>query len=319
EIAQRDPDSGPQQGAARGVEEKAFGRNRNRTGEPGGERIRARQKLRQDQIPQPMRGETLLGVADEGVGVQGQPAQDPEHAGAVRAPQRVPEHVGYDGRGHRRDNRQRDVHPASAGQRASSDQHGDGRSRDSCLHDERPDKDDGQTVLQEKIGRRCHANIRFPSTAPIVSSRQAITSSVTASRTVSFTSSWRSQGARRLPNGQPHRHHDGEDALGAAASVDWISRARSTSTLVFNTVPPRPRIVCRITPMSPPESSTKRADVPGFISPCTSLTKSPLIPADVNVMAVPAPPTTAPIAAPTTGTPSTRPARNPTAEAPRRL
>src|SRR4029450_8819550 len=46
--------------------------------------------------------------------------------------------------------------------------------------------------------------------------------------------------------------------------VDWISWARSRSTLVFRTVPPRPRIECRITSISPSLSSTKRADVPGL-------------------------------------------------------
>jgi hypothetical protein len=51
-----------------------------------------------------------------------------------------------------------------------------------------------------------------------------------------------------------------------AASVDWINRARSASTFVFNTVPPSPRIPCRITSMSPSLSSTKIAELPGFIS-----------------------------------------------------
>src|SRR6266436_8145189 len=36
-----------------------------------------------------------------------------------------------------------------------------------------------------------------------------------------------------------------------AARVDWISCARSRSTLVFNTVPPRPRIAGNITSISP--------------------------------------------------------------------
>jgi hypothetical protein len=51
-----------------------------------------------------------------------------------------------------------------------------------------------------------------------------------------------------------------------AASVDWINRARSASTFVFSTVPPSPRIPCRITSMSPSLSSTKMAELPGFIS-----------------------------------------------------
>src|SRR5215813_2632887 len=42
-----------------------------------------------------------------------------------------------------------------------------------------------------------------------------------------------------------------------AARVDWISCARSRSTLVFNTVPPRPRILCNITSISPSSSRTK--------------------------------------------------------------
>lgn len=51
-----------------------------------------------------------------------------------------------------------------------------------------------------------------------------------------------------------------------AASVDWINRARSASTFVFNTIPPSPRMPCRITSMSPSLSSTKMAELPGFIS-----------------------------------------------------
>ena len=53
------------------------------------------------------------------------------------------------------------------------------------------------------------------------------------------------------------------------------------------------------------------ADVPGFISPFTSVTKSSPIPTEADT-AVPAPPTMAPMVAPTSGAPSTRPARNPT-------
>src|SRR5262249_50507946 len=115
------------------------------------------------------------------------------------------------------------------------------------------------------------------------------------------------------------RQHDPESfhTCLRAASVAWTSRTRSTSTFVFSTVPPRPRMACRITSMSPSRSRTKRADVPGFITRSTSLTKPSPIPAHTTLMAVPAPPTIAPIAAPTNGRPSTRPARKPTAEAPR--
>jgi hypothetical protein len=45
------------------------------------------------------------------------------------------------------------------------------------------------------------------------------------------------------------------------------ARARSASTLVFNTVPPRPRIPCRIMSMSPSRSSTNKADIPARQSP----------------------------------------------------
>jgi len=60
-----------------------------------------------------------------------------------------------------------------------------------------------------------------------------------------------------------------------ASKVDWISCARSASTLVFNTVPPSPRIAPNITSISTSRSRTKRADVPGFISSFISLTVRP--------------------------------------------
>jgi hypothetical protein len=78
------------------------------------------------------------------------------------------------------------------------------------------------------------------------------------------------------------------------------------------------RPIPRVT-LPPSQSSRNMADVPGFISPRTSLTKSSPIPAEVKPMAVPAPPIMAPTVAPTSGTPSTRPAMKPTAEKPRRL
>src|SRR5262245_30948452 len=106
--------------------------------------------------------------------------------------------------------------------------------------------------------------------------------------------------------------------LGPSVRVAWISFARSTSTLLFNTAPPSPRIVRRITSMSPSSSSTNRADVPGFIIVSTSRTKSSLIPTPAAV-ALPAPPNTAPMAAPASGAATTRPARKPTALQPRML
>src|SRR5262245_66375633 len=87
QITQRDPGSGPQRRAGGSVEEKVIDANRNRTGEASGERVRAWQKLRQDQVPQPMRSESLLGAPDQGVRIQGEPAQDTEYSGAVKAPQ----------------------------------------------------------------------------------------------------------------------------------------------------------------------------------------------------------------------------------------
>src|SRR6266481_7777187 len=97
-----------------------------------------------------------------------------------------------------------------------------------------------------------------------------------------------------------------------AARVDWISCARSRSTLVFSTVPPKPRIAPNITSMSPSWSKTKMADVPGFISSFTSLTKSSPIPAEAKTATEPAPPTMAPMVAPVIGAPSTKPAIKPT-------
>src|SRR5262249_54930946 len=92
------------------------------------------------------------------------------------------------------------------------------------------------------------------------------------------------------------------------------------STLVFKIVPPSPWILRRMTSMSPSLSRTKRADVPGFINASTSRTKSGLMPAAViEPIAVPAPPSAAPIVAPVRGTPRTRPARKPTAVQPRTL
>src|SRR5262249_34874409 len=52
---------------------------------------------------------------------------------------------------------------------------------------------------------------------------------------------------------------------GDPARVTWINFARSVSTLVFNTLPPSPRIAWRITSMSPSLSRTNKTDVPGFI------------------------------------------------------
>src|SRR5215470_12961367 len=82
-------------------------------------------------------------------------------------------------------------------------------------------------------------------------------------------------------HGEAEEQHDRQEdpeslhaRLPPSASVDWINRARSTSTFVFNTVPPRPRMACRIASMFPAESRTNKADVPGFIRLCTSVTKS---------------------------------------------
>src|SRR5262249_55893581 len=58
-------------------------------------------------------------------------------------------------------------------------------------------------------------------------------------------------------------------AGGEPERVDWISLTRSTSTLVFNTVPPSPRIECRIASRSPSASSTNSTEDPGFMRAST--------------------------------------------------
>jgi hypothetical protein len=110
-----------------------FGPNVNRAGEASGEWIRAWQELRQDEIPQPMCDESVLGVTDEGVQVERNAAQHLEYAGAVEATEPVPEHVGGERRGHCRGNRRGKVHPTRAGQGTGSDQHRQGRGRRSRL------------------------------------------------------------------------------------------------------------------------------------------------------------------------------------------
>jgi hypothetical protein len=99
------------------------------------------------------------------------------------------------------------------------------------------------------------------------------------------------------------------------ARVDRISRARSGSTLVFRSVPPSPRSRCRITSMSPSSSRTNRAEVPGFIRPATLQMNSSPIPKAEAEAAEPAPPRTAPRAAPV----SARLARKPAAVQPTML
>src|SRR5262245_2505128 len=70
--------------------------------------------------------------------------------------------------------------------------------------------------------------------------------------------------------------------------------------------------------MSPSESSTNNADVPGFISACACLTKSSEMPVDAT--SAPAVLTTiAPIVARRIGALTTKPARKPTAEQPTTL
>src|SRR5258705_6198644 len=80
-IAEADPGAGPEQGAGGSVEEELFGPDGDDPGQSGGERVQTRQKLRQDQIPRPMREERLLGAPDDGVRVEGEPAHGPEDLG----------------------------------------------------------------------------------------------------------------------------------------------------------------------------------------------------------------------------------------------
>src|SRR5262249_52099590 len=121
-----------------------------------------------------------------------------------------------------------------------------------------------------------------------------------------------------------HERRSGQRSLRArgqrpAVRVVWMSFARSASTFVLSTVPPSPRISWRITSMSPTLSNTNKAEVPGFIIPSTSRTKSPPIPTDAAATPLPAAPSIAPTAAPASEAASTSPARKPTGVEPRRL
>src|SRR5258706_10195094 len=89
-----------------------------------------------------------------------------------------------------------------------------------------------------------------------------------------------------------------------------MSLARSTSTLVFSTMPPRPRIACKMTSISPSSSGPSRAEVSAFINFCISWMNSSTIPM-VFASADVAPPTSAPMAAPVIGAARRKPARTP--------
>src|SRR5262245_52024548 len=94
------------------------------------------------------------------------------------------------------------------------------------------------------------------------------------------------------------------------ARAAWTSFAHPGSTFVFNTLPPRPRRLCRTASRSPHSSITNRTLAPGVISASTSRTNSLLIPTRAPAAAS-APPTRVPTAAPTSGCATTSPARNP--------
>src|SRR4029434_2871347 len=93
DVAESDPGSGPEETAGRSVKDESIEANGNHPSESGGEWVQTRQKLCQDDIPHAMRDEPLLGVPDEGVRVQGEPAQGPEHSGSMGPAQGVPEDV----------------------------------------------------------------------------------------------------------------------------------------------------------------------------------------------------------------------------------
>src|SRR6185369_9553734 len=80
EVAEGDPHSRPEERAGRRVEEKSLQADADHPRKSAGQRVQSRKELGQDQIPDAMQEETLLGVPDERIGIQGEAAHDPERA-----------------------------------------------------------------------------------------------------------------------------------------------------------------------------------------------------------------------------------------------
>jgi uncharacterized GH25 family protein len=145
--SQGDEGAGPEQRAQRIEKQKTPNRRLEDAGEGWGSGIESGHEFGDQQSAHPLIGEGQFRLANAGIRFEGYPAEKVQDLHAFTAPELVPNEVRAYGGDHRDQQRKRDAHVSRAGKCSRSQQHGNGRDRQSRLLQDDPEKEDGIPVL----------------------------------------------------------------------------------------------------------------------------------------------------------------------------